>query len=171
MRRLLQFGTITSILVAFLTPLSEYFDRWDAPGLGNDTEIGLFCLVLFICLVLLVCTVLASLAGRMSFTSIRLPRWHQVETLLDRIVSKTSSFLLSSQPHSESDSPVPAIRWVMSLLVPSIGSLPTTSNFSLAIPSRGLSTTRRSKPNSRRILMTCAMNARLPFRTNLTGSP
>lgn len=77
------------ILVAFLTPLSEYFDRWDAPGLGNDTEMGLFCLVFFICLVLLVCKLIASLAARMSFTSIRLPAWHQVETLLDRIVSKS----------------------------------------------------------------------------------
>ena len=76
------------ILATFLTPLFEYFDRWDAPGMGNDTEMGVFCLVFFLCLVLLVCKLIASIAGRISSVSIRLPRWDLVETLLDRIVSK-----------------------------------------------------------------------------------
>lgn len=59
MRRLLQFGTFIMVLAAIVTPLSEAFDRWDAPGLSNDTEFGIFALVLFLVLVLLVSKLVA----------------------------------------------------------------------------------------------------------------
>ena len=45
MRRLLQFGTLFFVLVTFLAPLAECFDRWDAPGIGNDTEFAVFFLI------------------------------------------------------------------------------------------------------------------------------
>lgn len=54
MRRLLQFGTFLFILTALLAPLAECFDRWDAPGLTDDTEFTLFALVFVLCLVLLI---------------------------------------------------------------------------------------------------------------------
>jgi hypothetical protein len=60
MRRLLQFGTSLFLLVMFLAPLAEFFDRWDAPGLSNDTEFGVFALVLALCLVLVVCMLIAA---------------------------------------------------------------------------------------------------------------
>ena len=59
MRRLLQFGTLLFLLVMFLAPLAELFDRWDAPGLSHDTEFGVFALVLALCLVLVVCMLIA----------------------------------------------------------------------------------------------------------------
>jgi len=49
------------ILAAFITPLIEFLDRWDPPGLGNDTEQGVFALILVLCLVLLVCKLITSL--------------------------------------------------------------------------------------------------------------
>lgn len=52
---LLQFGTLLLLAAAILVPISESFDRWDAPGLGNDTEFHLFAIVLFLALVLLIC--------------------------------------------------------------------------------------------------------------------
>lgn len=55
MRRLLQLGTFLLLAATLLVPLSESFDRWDAPGLGNDTEFHLFAIVLFLALVLLLC--------------------------------------------------------------------------------------------------------------------
>ena len=59
MRRLLQFGSFMLILVALLTPLSAYFDQWDPPSLGDDTEMTVFALVLVLCLLLLVCRLVA----------------------------------------------------------------------------------------------------------------
>lgn len=60
MRRLLQIGTFLFLLVILLAPLAECFDRWDAPGLSNDTEFGVFALVLALCLVLVVCLLIAA---------------------------------------------------------------------------------------------------------------
>jgi len=60
MRRLLQFGTLLFLLVMFLAPLAELFDRWDAPGLSNDTEFSVFALVFALCLVLVVCMLIAA---------------------------------------------------------------------------------------------------------------
>jgi hypothetical protein len=62
MRRLLQFGCLFLLLVTFVTPLSEWFDRWDAPGLSNDAEFAIFALVLTLCLVLLVSRLVSTLA-------------------------------------------------------------------------------------------------------------
>jgi hypothetical protein len=45
MRRLLQFGTLMLLVVAFATPIVEFFDRWDPPGPSNDTEMAVFGLV------------------------------------------------------------------------------------------------------------------------------
>jgi hypothetical protein len=60
MRRLLQFGTLLFLLVMSVAPLAEFFDRWDAPGLSNDTEFGVFALVLALCLVQVVCMLIAA---------------------------------------------------------------------------------------------------------------
>jgi len=62
MRRLLQLGAWLLVLAAFVTPISEYFDRWDAAGLGSDTEFAVFVLIFVLCLVLVVCRLLSSLA-------------------------------------------------------------------------------------------------------------
>jgi hypothetical protein len=61
MRRLLQIGTLLMLIASFV-PLLEWFDRWDAPGLSNDTEYAVFALVLMICLVLLVGKLISSRA-------------------------------------------------------------------------------------------------------------
>jgi hypothetical protein len=53
MKRLLKFATILLVTVTFLMPLLECFDRWDKPGLTNDTEFPVFLVVLFVALVLL----------------------------------------------------------------------------------------------------------------------
>ena len=60
MRRLLQFGTWLLLLVMFLTPITECFDRWDAPGISNDTEFAIFSLVFALGLVLVVCVLLTA---------------------------------------------------------------------------------------------------------------
>jgi hypothetical protein len=62
MRRLLQFGTLFFVLVTLLAPLAECFDRWDAPGIGNDTEFAVFFLIFALCLVLLVSKLVSALA-------------------------------------------------------------------------------------------------------------
>jgi len=71
-RRLLQVGTFLFVLVTFLAPLMECFDRWDTPGLSNDTEFGLFTLIFALCLVLLVCTLMAARSVLVKFASIRI---------------------------------------------------------------------------------------------------
>jgi hypothetical protein len=60
MRRLLQFGTLLFLPVMFLAPLAECFDRWDAPGISNDTEFAVLALVFALCLVLAVCVLIAA---------------------------------------------------------------------------------------------------------------
>ena len=65
MRRLLQFGCLFLLLVTLVTPLSEWFDRWDAPGLSNDVEFAIFSLVLTLCVVLLVSRLISVMALRM----------------------------------------------------------------------------------------------------------
>jgi hypothetical protein len=54
------------LLAAFLTPLVEFFDQWDPPGLGNDTEMALFGFIFALCLVLIVCKLTAALATLIS---------------------------------------------------------------------------------------------------------
>ena len=61
-KRLLQFGVLLLGLAAVLTPLMEFFDNWDPPGPpSNDTELGVFGLILILCLVLLVSRLIATL--------------------------------------------------------------------------------------------------------------
>ena len=58
-------------------------DRWDAPGLGNDTEFALFLFVFLICLVLVVATLVALGALKRQFVSrlVRLRVAFLIETL------------------------------------------------------------------------------------------
>jgi hypothetical protein len=59
MKRLLRFVTIMMVTVTVLMPLLECFDRWDRPGLGNDTELPIFLITLFITLVILAAVAIA----------------------------------------------------------------------------------------------------------------
>lgn len=59
MKRLLRFATMVLIAMSVLMPLLESLDRWDRPGLGNDTELPLFLITLFITLVILVAAAIA----------------------------------------------------------------------------------------------------------------
>jgi hypothetical protein len=52
-KRLLKLMTILFVSATVLMPLLECFDRWDKPGLTNDTEFPVFLITLFISLVLL----------------------------------------------------------------------------------------------------------------------
>jgi hypothetical protein len=54
------------LLAAFFTPLVEFFDRWDAPGPSNDTEMAVFGLIIALCFVLIVCKLTAALATLIS---------------------------------------------------------------------------------------------------------
>jgi Na+/phosphate symporter len=65
-KRILQFGTLLLLLATFLTPLFEFFDRWDPPGPSNDTEMAVFGLIFTLCLVLIVCKLTAILATLIS---------------------------------------------------------------------------------------------------------
>ena len=64
MRRIFQIGTLLLLIAVFLAPMLELFDRWDAPGPGNDTEMAVFCIVLLLCLLLAACTLIRRLADR-----------------------------------------------------------------------------------------------------------
>ncbi|GAC1357292.1 MAG: hypothetical protein NVSMB3_03860 [Acidobacteriaceae bacterium] len=89
MRRLLQLGSFLLILTAFVTPVIEAFDRWDLPGIGNDTEMAVFCVIFVLCLVLLVYRVIGSLACRVPRISGRQPRWDQAVGRADEIVIRS----------------------------------------------------------------------------------
>jgi hypothetical protein len=69
-RRLLQFGVLFLSLAAFLTPLIEFFDSWDLPGPGNDTEFAVFGLILTFCLILLVSRLIALLYKLIEFITL-----------------------------------------------------------------------------------------------------
>ena len=71
MRRLLQFATLFFVLVTLFAPLAECFDRWDPPGISNDTEFALFALLFMLCLVLLVSKLLSVLALVVNLVSLR----------------------------------------------------------------------------------------------------
>jgi hypothetical protein len=96
MRRLLQFGILFFVLVTFLAPLAECFDRWDAPGIGNDTEFAVFFLIFALCLVLLVSKLVSALAllvNLISFPPIRrvMVGWSQQPSGYTRPSSQFSS--------------------------------------------------------------------------------
>jgi hypothetical protein len=96
MRRLLQLGTFCLFLAAFLAPLAECFDRWDAPGISNDTEFAAFALVLTLCLVLLVSKLLSVLALRIGFVS----QPHHQRSQLVRALQGNSPFAIFIPPIS-----------------------------------------------------------------------
>ncbi len=60
-KRVLQLAVTLLILVPLLWPVTELFDRWDAPGIDNDIEIALFAVLFMLCLSLIVSIVLARL--------------------------------------------------------------------------------------------------------------
>jgi hypothetical protein len=60
------------MLTGAIVPLFELFDRWDAPGLSNDTEYAVYAFVFAICLVLLLCKLVAFDTLKFSFISCRL---------------------------------------------------------------------------------------------------
>lgn len=71
MRRLFQFGAVMMLIGAFI-PLLEFFDRWDVPGLSNDTEYAVYAFILAICLVLLLSKLISSGALKLGFISCRI---------------------------------------------------------------------------------------------------
>ena len=70
MQRLFQFGTLILLATTLLVPLSESLDRWDKPGLGNDTEFHLFAIVLFLALVLLLTRLIARAASALLLSTV-----------------------------------------------------------------------------------------------------
>lgn len=62
MKWVIQLSALLMVLATFLVPLSEYLDRWDAPGIFNDTEFAIFALILTLGLVLLVSKLTSALA-------------------------------------------------------------------------------------------------------------
>ena len=72
-KRLLQLGFLLLMVATFAPPIGECFDRWDAPGLSNDTEFALFLVVLLICLVLVVAMLVALGALKRQFVSRLVP--------------------------------------------------------------------------------------------------
>jgi hypothetical protein len=59
MKWLLRLVTIAMVTMTVLLPLLEYFDRWDRPGLRNDSELPAFLITLFIALVILAAAAVA----------------------------------------------------------------------------------------------------------------
>ncbi len=85
---MLQLGFLLMMVVTFVTPLAECFDRWDAPGLGNDTEFALFLVVFLLCLVLVVAMLVALRAlERQSVLRLLLMRAKSFITRLVRVLS------------------------------------------------------------------------------------
>ena len=73
-RRLLQLGVLLLSVAAVLTPLVEWFDRWDPPvSPMTDTEFSVFGLILVLCLILLVSRLLAVLRKVVMSTTFFLP--------------------------------------------------------------------------------------------------
>jgi membrane protease YdiL (CAAX protease family) len=95
-KRILQFGTLLLLLATFLTPLFEFFDRWDPPGPSNDTEMAVFGFIFALCLVLIVCKLTAVLATLISLILVSHLRQNrgspiqQARVLLSFIVPDTS---------------------------------------------------------------------------------
>lgn len=68
MKRLFQFGAIV-MLIGAIYPLFELFDRWDPPGLSNDTELSVYAFLFVVCLVVLLCRLISSSALKVGFLS------------------------------------------------------------------------------------------------------
>ena len=74
------------ILVAFLSPLFAYFDQWDPPSLGDDTEMMVFALVLVFCLLLVVCRLIVLFAVPLTRFLLRAREREQGESTWSLIV-------------------------------------------------------------------------------------
>ncbi len=91
-RRIFQLGTILLLLTVFLAPLFEFFDRWDSPGLNNDTETSVFCLILLLSLLLAACTSIRHLVYQFSEDSVPLvwpdevPTFHLEEAFTYKLI-------------------------------------------------------------------------------------
>jgi len=81
---LLKLGFFLLMIASFIAPIAEFFDRWDATGLCNDTEFALFLFVFLICLVLVVAMLVALRALKRQFVSRLLPL--RVACLIDSLV-------------------------------------------------------------------------------------
>lgn len=68
MKRLFQFGAIMMLMGA-IYPLFELFDRWDPPGMSNDTELRVYAFLFAVCLVSLLCRLISSGALKFGFLS------------------------------------------------------------------------------------------------------
>lgn len=68
-RRLFQFGAVL-MLIGALYPLLELFDRWDPPGISNDTEFAVYVFLFAICL--LVSRLISSEALNFGLFSLRI---------------------------------------------------------------------------------------------------
>lgn len=60
------------MLIGAFYPLLELFDRWDKPGISNDTEFAVHALLFAICLVLLLCKLISMGALKFGFASWRI---------------------------------------------------------------------------------------------------
>ncbi len=70
-RRLFQFGAVL-MLIGALYPMLEVSDRWDPPGVSNDTEFAVYAFLFAICLVLLVSRLISSEALNFGLFSLRI---------------------------------------------------------------------------------------------------
>jgi uncharacterized protein YacL len=91
-KRLLKLVTILFVSTTVLMPLLECFDRWDKPGLTNDTEFPVFLVTLFISLVLLAVLAIARRAIEQQESQIRTAvvyeiLWREFTTWMDLPVS------------------------------------------------------------------------------------
>ena len=86
-QRLLQFGSFVLIVVAIAAPISAFFDRWDPPSLGDDTEMTVFALVLVLCLLLLVCRLIASFVAPLTRLCRRELDWDEVASMWNRVAN------------------------------------------------------------------------------------
>lgn len=68
-KRLLQLMTMVLLLAGFVAPVLEFFDDWDPQGVSDDTEFGVFALIVLLCLSLLICRLLATGALRFFFAA------------------------------------------------------------------------------------------------------
>ena len=96
MRRIFQIGVSMLLLCVVIAPVLEFFDHWDKPGVGADTEFALFALVLLVCLLLAVCKLLSD-------------RAHNTEVEL-------LPLYFSERPPT----PQPTLRWTGFEVVPSV---------------------------------------------------
>lgn len=86
------------MLTTIVVPLIECCDRWDAPGLSNDSEFPAFALVLFLCLVLLLSRLVAIAA--MTIHRIRLDERLALQGMKNSAVTEPCFlFVIPPLPH------------------------------------------------------------------------